>query len=545
MKSLPMSAISVLLLVSGTLPLPGASNLEPQLKLCLRSDPKTFDPLLVDEEAGETIRYLTGGVLIRFNRATQALEPELAEKWKLSKDGRAITFTLRQGLRFSDGTPFSAQDVAATLRRMMDPAIHSPMGDSFRAADTPAQVIVERPNQVTVQFPVAVAGVERLFDQVAITPAQPSSKGRTVLGAFAVEKYVPGDHILLKRNPNYWRRDEKGRSLPYLGSIRFDIQGNRDIELLRFRRGELHMIAGLDATAFEQLKSEMPGRTLDAGPSYDSEMLWFNQVANAPIPQFKKEWFASQVFRRALSGAVNRQHIARLVYRGYARPASGPFPESNRLWFNPKLKPHAYQPEQSLKQLQSLGFRSTGGKLYDSRGNPVEFSIITNAGNKARLRIASLIQQDLAKLGIRLNVVTLDFPALIERISRSYEYEACLLGLVNVDPDPSAQMNVWMSSAANHQWNPRQKSPATLWEAEIDRLMRLQASSPSLEKRRASFYRVQEIVAQQVPFLYLVTKNALAAADPKVKNLAPASLIPQLLWNAHRLALSETQSASR
>ena len=501
--------------------------------------------MLVDEEAGETIRYLTGGVLIRFNRATQALEPELAEKWNLSKDGRRITFTLRQGIRFSDGNPFSAQDVAATLRRMMDPAIHSPIGDSFRAADAPAQVIIERPNQVAVQFPVAVAGVERLFDQVAITPAQPSAKGRSVLGAFAVEEYVPGDHIILKRNLNYWRRDEKGRSLPYLGSIRFDIQGNRDIELLRFRRGELHMIAGLDATAFEQLKSEMPGRTLDAGPSYDTEMLWFNQVANAPIPQYKKEWFASQVFRRALSGAVNRQDIARLVYRGYARPASGPFPESNRLWFNPKLKPHAYQPEQSLKQLQGAGFRVAGGKLYDSRGNLVEFSIITNAGNKARLRIASLIQQDLAKLGIRLNVVTLDFPALIERISRTYEYEACLLGLVNVDPDPNAQMNVWMSSAANHQWNPRQKSPATPWEAEIDRLMRLQGSSPSFEKRRTSFYRVQEIVAEQVPFIYLVTKNALAAADPRVKNVAPASLIPQLLWNAHRLVLDETQSASR
>ena len=105
MKSLPTSAIAVLLLVSGTLPLAGAPSLEPQLKLCLRSDPKTFDPLLVDEEAGETIRYLTGGVLIRFNRATQALEPELAEKWNLSKDGRRITFTLRQGIRFSDGIP--------------------------------------------------------------------------------------------------------------------------------------------------------------------------------------------------------------------------------------------------------------------------------------------------------------------------------------------------------------------------------------------------------------------------------------------------------
>jgi peptide/nickel transport system substrate-binding protein len=171
--------------------------------------------------------------------------------------------------------------------------------------------------------------------------------------------------------------------------------------------------------------------------------------------------------------------------------------------------------------------------------------VITNSGNKARARIASIIQQDLAKLGIRLNVVTLDFPALVERISRTYSYEACLLGLVNVDPDPNGQMNVWLSSAANHQWNPRQTSPETTWEAEIDRLMRLQASSPSYEKRRASFYRVQEIVAEQAPFVYLVTKNALAAADPKVKNLVPSALLPQLLWNAQRLVLGETQAAGR
>ena len=257
------------------------------------------------------------------------------------------------------------------------------------------------------------------------------------------------------------------------------------MELLRFRRGELHMIAGLDPVAFEQLKSERPGVALDGGPSYDNEMLWFNQVAKAPIPPHKKAWFASQVFRRALSGAINRADIAHLVYRGYARPAAGPFSEANRLWFNAKVKPHPYTPEQSLKHLQNAGFRMTGGRLYDSQSNPVEFSLITNSGNKSRTRIASLLQQDLAKLGIRLNIVALDFPALIERISRTYDYEACLLGLVNIDPD------------------------------------------------------------EQVPFVYLVTKHVLAAADPKVKNVAPSSLLPQLLWNAHRLILGSTETASR
>jgi ABC-type transport system substrate-binding protein len=146
---------------------------------------------------------------------------------------------------------------------------------------------------------------------------------------------------------------------------------------------------------------------------------------------------------------------------------------------------------------------------------------------------------------IRVNIVSLDFPALIERISRTYSYEACLLGLVNMDPDPNGQMNVWLSSAANHQWNPRQKSPETPWEAEIDRLMRAQAASLEFEKRRASFNRVQELVSEQVPFIYLVTKNTLLAVDPRVQNLVPSPLIAQLLGNVNQLTLSGTQTAVR
>ena len=118
-------------------------------------------------------------------------------------------------------------------------------------------------------------------------------------------------------------------------------------------------------------------------------------------------------------------------------------------------------------------------------------------------------------MGIRLNVVTLDFPSLIERISQTFNYEACLLGLTNLDLDPSAQMNVWLSSAANHQWNPNQKAPATPWEAEIDKLMHAQAAEPRPEVRKRLFDRVQQIVWEQAPFLYLVTKNSLMAFSPQ------------------------------
>jgi peptide/nickel transport system substrate-binding protein len=351
--------------------------------------------------------------------------------------------------------------------------------------------------------------------------------------------------VLLRRNPYYWKRDEKGRRLPYLDAIRLEIQQNRETEVLRFQQGQLHLINSLDATLFDRLVSQFPAAARDAGPSLESEQLWFNQAPSSPLPNHKKAWFRSKNFRRAVSEAIHRDDICRLVYLRRATPAVGPVSPANKFWFNSSLKPHAFNPTSALRRLQQEGFRLEQGVLFDSQKNPVEFSLITNSGNKARERMATLIQEDLKKIGIRLNVVTLDFPSLIERISRNFNYEACLLGLVNVDLDPNAQMNVWLSSAANHQWDPNQTSPRTAWEAEIDRLMKMQASSMDPQKRKAAFDKVQQIVWEEAPFVYLVTKNSLAAISTTVRNAAPVVLRPQSYWNAERLYLEAPMAASR
>ena len=147
-----------------------------------------------------------------------------------------------------------------------------------------------------------------------------------------------------------------------------------------------------------------------------------------------------------------------------------------------------------------------------------------------------MMQQDLSQIGIKLNVVPLDFPSLIERITRTYDYEACLLGLTNMSLGPDAQMNVWLSSADNHQWNPSQKQPDTAWEAEIDRLMRTQASSLDPKKRKEAFDRVQQIAWEQAPFIYLVNRHALSAISPRLHNAQPAVLQPYVYWNIDHIS---------
>jgi len=508
-----------------------------ELHFCLHGEPKTFNPLLVEEDSSETIRYLTGGVLTRLNRQTQTLEPGLALSWKVSQEGRRITFRLRSGLRFSDGTPFTAEDVAYTMKALMDPQLHSPTGDSFRSGEGQVEVQIPAADSVVVTFPAPVAGLERLFDQVAILSAHSPKKEMAVLGPFYVADYSPGSYVLLRRNPNYWKRDKQGNPLPYLDSVRLDIQRNRDIELLRFRRGEIHLINALDAENFDRLQKETPAVTHDAGPGLDSEQMWFNQVPAAPLPDHKKTWFRATEFRKAISMAINRADLCRIVFGGHAQPAFGPVSPANQFWFDSSLPVPKFDSAGALRLLAHAGFRLEGGTLRDSQANRVEFTVITNAGNKSREQMVTMIQQDLSQIGIRVNLVTLDFPSLIERITRTYDYEACLLGLVNTDLDPNSQMNVWLSSAENHQWNPKQPSPATAWEAELDRLMRAQSSATADKKRKSDFDKVQQIVAEQQPFIYLVNKDAMSAISPAVVGSSPSVLDPHAFWNAEILRL--------
>src|SRR6476646_11633865 len=172
--------------------LTGGAMAQGQLRFCLRSEPKTFHPLKVEDDASVAIRYLTGGVLVRMNRQTQALEPGLATSWKVSKDSKQITFKLRSGVSFSDGTPFSAEDVAYTIQRLMDPSLHSPTGDAFRSGPGSVETKILSPTQISITFPAPVAGLDSQFDQVAIISAHAAKRESAVLGPFMIADYKPG-----------------------------------------------------------------------------------------------------------------------------------------------------------------------------------------------------------------------------------------------------------------------------------------------------------------------------------------------------------------
>jgi peptide/nickel transport system substrate-binding protein len=508
------------------------------LRFAVHADPKTFDPLLATEEVSEMIRYLTGGVLIRFNRHTQQPEPELASSWKIFDQGKRINFVLRRNVRFSDGAPFGAADVVATMQRIIAPGQPSAIADLFHSAGGEISIQANGRDEVSVFFSKPVAGMELLFDQVAISSARPVQPESAVLGPFVLQEHKSGQYVLLKQNPYYWKTGAGGEKLPYLNSIRLEIVENRETELLRFRRGELDLVDKLEPEAFERLSKDQHWGARNLGPSLDTEFLWFNQNPNAPIPAYKKKWFQSRLFRQAISAASNRDDIVRLVYRGYAHPAAGFISPANKFWFDSKVSPPGYDPQLALKLLQEDGFRLDGRTLRDRGGNAVELSLLTNAGSKTRTQMGTLLQQDLTKIGIRLNFLPMEFQSLVEAITRTSRYEACLLGLTNFEIDPNAQMNVWLSSGAHHAWNPAQAKPATSWEAEIDRQAEFQHNASSAQARKKAFDRIQEILAEEVPIIFVVHPDVLVAVSPSLRNAMPSPLPPHLYWNIEYLSLA-------
>jgi peptide/nickel transport system substrate-binding protein len=453
--------------------------------------------------------------------------------------GRSISFRLRSGLKFSDGTPLTADDVAHTLHMAFDPRIASPVGDAFRSEQGLPDIDVVSPKQVTIRYATTKAGLERLFDELYIVPLRHGNGASGIppsAGPFFVADYRSGVAVTLKRNPYYWKVDGAGRPLPYLDAIHLDIQTNRDIEAVRFVRGDIQMIRKVDPENFDLIARARPAAAHDLGPSMDAEFLWFNQVPSG-MPEWKRKWFTSSAFRHAVSAAINRDDLARIAYKNHAHAAAGPLSPANRFWFNSELKPLRFDPAFAARTLRNEGFAPQGGVLRDKDGHEVEFSLITNAGNKTRQAIAALIQADLSKIGIRVTVVTLDFGALIERFSKTSQYEACLLGFTNMAEDPIDQMNVWLSSGPQHAWMPSQKTPSTKWEARIDQLVLAQASEPSRDLRRQAFNEVQRILVEQEPVIYLVNPDFLTAISPSLRGFKSTALFPQSLSNVESLNL--------
>lgn len=531
----------------------------------MRAEPKTLNPLIaIDAPSREVIGTMQAD-LVHINRATQLTEPALAKSWKISPDGLRYTLVLRRGLNFSDGHPLDVDDVLFTFRVYLDENVHASQRDLLIFDGKPLKVRKVDSQTILFELPKPYGVAERLFDGLAILPRhlleKPYEEGKigqlgaltmppnqwSGLGPFRLKEYVAGERLVLERNPYYWKKDEKGNRLPYLDELVFLFVPSADAQVLRFQSGETDVISRLGAENFSLL-SRQPGAytMVDAGPGLEYNFLFFNlsdptEKTPAEIVQ-RQKWFREVKFRQAVSAAVDREAIVRLVYQGRGAPLWGLVTPGNPRWQDGKLPHPARSLERARTLLKEAGFSWTTASsgqsaLMDSSGRPVEFSIITSSSNADRAKMAALVQDDLKQLGMRAQVVPLEFRSLLDRVMQTKEYDACVLGVVSGDADPNVDINVWLSSGGMHLWSPSQAHPSTPWEAEIDRLIDEQMYAQTFEQRKKLYDRTQELLWEYQPMIFLASPDILTGAKKLVGNFRPTVLEPYVLWNVDQLYL--------
>jgi peptide/nickel transport system substrate-binding protein len=188
--------------------------------------------------------------------------------------------------------------------------------------------------------------------------------------------------------------------------------------------------------------------------------------------------------------------------------------------------------------------RNHDGILEDRRGDPVRWTLITQKGNTALERGASVIRDELRQIGLEVDVVPLEVGALIERLERG-DYEALYFRFLTTDLDPAMNLDFWLSSGSAHVWNRGQAKPATDWEKHVDELMARQASSVDDAERKQLFGEVQRIFADEMPVLYFAAPRVYVATSARVLGATPSLLRPMVLWSADTLAVQKTTGSTR
>lgn len=531
------------------------------LTIALRSEPKTLNPAMASDASTLSVIYCMGADLIHINRVSHRTEPGLAKSWTTSRDGLTYTLQLRRGVRFSDGQPFNADDVIFSFQAYLDENTHSPQRDLLVVGGKP--IGIEKVDDYAVRFHLAqpYAAAERLFDGFPILPRhllelsyrsgnfaqawgismQPGQFAG--LGPFRLKEYVAGQRLVLERNPYYWKQDSAGNQLPYLDEITFLFVPSEDAQVIRFLSGDTDVLSRFSAGNFQALERQEAGKgfhVFDLGPGLQYNFLFFNlndlPAEKSPDLVKKQAWFRDLRFRQAVSAAIDREAIVRLIYHGRAAPIATTATPGNKLWIDSAISPPAHSPDQARQLLKAAGFSwKSAGSLVDSRGNSVEFSILTSSSNEERTKMATLIQDDLSRVGMNVHVVSLDFGATVDRLLNSFDYEAAISGIADGDADPNSEINIWLSSGGMHLWHLNEQKPATPWEAELDRLMNEQLVTRDTAKRKRLYDRVQEIEAEQLPVISLVSPDVLVAARDRVGNFQPAILDPNVLWNVDSL----------
>ncbi len=580
-----LRSLAILLVVIATITLsactPVRSQLTNRLIVPTPSGPGTFNYPL-NQSAYSVFGYMYEG-LINENGLTSKLEPGLAESWEVSKDGKKIVFTLREGLKWSDGAPMTTDDIIFSYEKIyFNDKIPSGLKDTLRVGISRQFPKLKKIDSRRVEFSVAepFAPFIRYAGGIPILPAHilqeslsntnPDGKPKFLAtwgtdtdpqkivgnGQYRMLSYTPNQRVVLEKNPYFWRQDAEGNAQPYIQQIVWQIIENTDTQLLNFRSGDLDTL-DVQPEVFPLLKrEEKRGKytVFNGGPDTGSVFMCFNlnkgrNPQDQPfVDPIKSRWFASKEFRQAIAYGINRDAMTNNIYRGLGAPLHSPIPAQSPFYLSPEqgLKTYSYNLGKAKELLLSAGFKyNTDSELLDAEGNKVRFTLLMAAGKKVREQMGTQIKQDLGKLGIQIDTQFLSFNTYVEKLRLTKNWDTYLGGFTG-GTEPHSGYNIWSVKGTLHSFNqgPQAGEPPIKgwevydWEQKIDDLY-VKASQELDEAKRKEIYgETQKIIAEQVPFIYMVNPLTFEAVRDRISGIKYSALGGGF-WNLYELKITE------
>ena len=524
---------------------------------------RSLNPYTATYPSSAEITGLLYDGLVRINGATQKIEPALCERWEFLENGHILKLHLRHGLRWSDSVPISAADVAFTFNDIVFNRSQKLSTLSTLWADSdslPRMTIIDsltiecRTGSTCISilncltFPVLPYHKYAKYVASGIFPAALSVRTNpdsiVCSGPFVFESYIPGQKIILARNPLYYRTDALGTHLPYLDKIVFTTVSDHADAALMFARGETDYLAGIavDKAILDSAKKPQQFSTHTPGPARGTTVLTFNQntaldpTSGKPfVDSNKTALFTNAIFRKAISTGLNRQNMIGRAFGGEGTVLTGPLSPSDNRYASTDVALYPFSKVKAQQLLKDGGFTLSENKnvLTDPCGNVVSFSLLVSGGNAAQLTLADCIRTDCAALGIRITIDTLEYAEIISKLSVGpYAWDAALLSFSG-SMDPWTLRTIWHSRGAFHLWYPDQHAPLPPWQASIDSIFDVAGCQSSDAQKTILYDRWQRIASEELPFIFLVAPERILAISNKVKNICPSvygGLLHNIEW---------------
>ena len=553
-----------------------------QLISTVIGEPKTLNYILAAESSSsDVLAFMYSGLTtIDFN--TSEVVPALAESWEQSEDGQTLIFTLREGLKWSDGEPMTVDDVVFTYNDLIfNPDITTNKRDFLRVGESGALPEVTKVGDRKVQFKINEPFAPFLRNtSLGIMPKHALEESVKTIGEnglpafltkwgagadpdeiicggpYRLKDFVIGERIVLERNPNYWRKGPNGEQQPYINQIVLPVVASQDAQFVRFRSGDADVMP-VSPDNFSLMKQDEEQGNYEVyigGPTTTRLFMTFNlnkgSLEGQPVVDpIKSAWFNDVRFRQAVAYAIDRDTMLNNIFKGLGEMQNSHIAQQSP-YFKEDTKSYDFNVAKAKELLLEAGFTYQGNRLIGPAGNPVEFTLQTNVGNKIREAAGVQITQNLSDIGIKVNFQPIDFNKLIENMDSTLDWESIILGFgAGVEPNGSASL--WQVAGNLHLFNQQFQGGKSMlpgqevydWEQQISDLYVKAAQELDEDKRKAMYAQTQDLVQEYLPFIHLVGQYSMSALRNSIQNVQ-YSVLGGSLWNIYELSIEEGPTAN-